>query len=806
MGHNIKKRAFTLVELLVAGSIAIIVVGGAVALWLMTQEIWIKERAKSASLQDVQITIERIKREMQMSDSNKIFFHTASDGTSDVTYDAISFPLAIDDDHDGFLETDAATKIYWDQTVIYHVWHDDTLDLDELRRTVFLQRNNALSAADRQLQVDQVVLLGTGDDASIPEYTVGKQSTRSIFKAKSISLKAIPQYREFDGYYDNPDPTKPDTVRTEDLITFGSAVLTSGYHTIKFKVPEVTGKNPLSTGYAFGIDLLKFTPSGTAREGEGFVGLTYPDGSSGVAGSSGDARSTVNTSSLSGGIWSNNYYLDYAANSVDDYLTLRFYYDRWNETTFLDGVAKNVVVEFSDTNGRGGTETNKEYIVRLEGNEITWEANAQVQSPQIGSEALAAGTSNITYRNIISSNYMDASGRLISVKFRAGDNLEDHHLTIQEAYIVQRDDRASGSGLPYDGLPPPPAPDGMPSIPITFNYCDLDPRNDPVHHAEQSGLPVPLASGNGVTIEPGGYAWSNWIELEGPTDNAFNLDKTKDYLITFYVKTAGFADSQEVLYWNDTTLSASDPIDKKHAFKIASSTDTSYAATQQWSTIPGVTIDAQTAVYGVDDVAVTYVDSSVMETPASFTSQVCDTGVETPSYSTMDWTAITNNPDASLTMKVRTANTKSALEADGDWTTIPGITLSSNPASLASLTKQRYVQFKAEFYANLSDSISSHITDDADDPADHQYPGDEDYDITSVLKDVSIYWPGNTTMVDIGGYFTKKPNYGKFTIEIDGKKLIKGIEVKLAATEKCSAGRDITRSTSAEVEPRNTNK
>jgi len=788
MRHNIKKCAFTLVELLVAGSIAIIVVGGAVALWLMTQEIWIKERAKSASLQDVQITIERIKREMQMSDSNKIFFYTASDGT----YDAISFPLAIDDDKDGFLETDATTKIYWDQTVIYHVWHDDTLDLDELKRTVFLQRNNALSAANRQLQIDKVVLLGTGDDASIPEYTAGKQSTRSIFKAKSISLEATPQYREFDGY-------NADTQRTENLITFGSAVLTGGYHTIKFKV---TGKNPSPscTGYALGIDLLKFTPPGTVQEGEGFVGLTYPDSSSGVAGSSsGDTISVVNTRSLSGGIWSNNYYLDYAANSIDDYLTLRFYYNRWNETTFLDGIAKNVVVEFSDTNGQGGTETSEEYIARLEGNEITWEANTQVQSPQIGSEALAAGTNNITYRNVISSNYMDASGRLISVKFRAGDNLEDHHLTIQEAYIVQKDDSETGSGLPYDGLP------SMPSIPITFNHCDLDPRNDPAHHVEQSGLPT-SDTGNDVTIEPGGYAWSNWIELEGPTSNAFNLDKTKDYLITFYVKTAGFAESQEVLYWNDTTLSASDPIDKKHAFKIASSTDTNYAATQQWSTIPGVTIDAQTAIYGVEDVAVTYVDSSVLEAPASFTSQVCDTGVETPSYGTMDWTAVTNNPDASLTMKVRTAATKTALEADGDWTAISGITLSSNPASLASLTKQRYVQFKAEFYANPSDGISSHITDDADDPADHQYPRDEDYDITSVLKDVSIYWPGNTTMVDIGGYFTKKSNYGKFTIEIDGKKLIKGVEVKLAATERCSAGRDITRSTLVEVEPRNTNK
>src|SRR3989338_6528995 len=124
---------FTMGELLIATSIAIIVVGGAFALWFITQDSWVNERKKSTALQEIQIAIERIKREIQLSDSFKIFYHTNDGGT----YDAISFPMALDDgrsdtgynlaqNNDGFLETDSSTydpitgiaKIYWDKTII----------------------------------------------------------------------------------------------------------------------------------------------------------------------------------------------------------------------------------------------------------------------------------------------------------------------------------------------------------------------------------------------------------------------------------------------------------------------------------------------------------------------------------------------------------------------------------------------------------------------------------------------------------------------------------------------------------------
>lgn len=784
---------FTIGELLVAASIAIIVVGGAFSLWFMTQEVWKNERTKSKMLQDIQITIERIKREVQLSDGTKIAFHTAQNGT----YDAISFPLALDDGWsdtgydpaekgDGFLETDSATydnatktaKIFWDKTVIYFIYHNTEENMDELRRVVFYPRNNSLTMEERQFQIDQVVALGTGNDSSVPNYANCQNKPngfRTVFTGKqdSISLEMSPQLREFDGY-------SAVTERTENLIDFGSAIISPGYHTIKFKVLR---KNSSSTGYGFGIDLLKFTPAGGIQEGEGFINLTYPNGSSGIEGSSGNTLNTVDTHDLAEGVWSNDYYLHYGASAVNNYLTIRFYYDGCNETIFRDGVADNVIVEFSNNNGMGGVSGDEEYLICLEGNKITWEAAKQTQALSTVSHTLAAGADNVTYRNWIRSSSILANGRRISLKFCAGAN---NNLTIQEAYMIQRDESEDGTGNPYDGSK------DMPSIPVTFGNCDKDRRNDPLINLAQTSWPQPVNNDKGVTIGAGGYAWSNWIELHGDDTqpDPFDLDKAKDYLVSFYVKTSS---NQDILSWQASTATT-------HSFTISTTDDKSYAATRTWS---GEDIVEEPRIYGVERFAVSYVAEG------KFASQVFDTHVDNPAYTTMQWTSIKNSPDADLKLKVRTGSTKEELEADGSWSSIPGNVFSGSPASLVSLDKKRFVQFRADFCAFKSDA-SSHITDDYDDetvdPNHSPYMNDEDYDISSVLKDVSIYWPGNMTLVDASGYFTKRPDYGIFTVEIDGQKLIKGFEITLNLEEELTTGKTIERSVKAEVEPRNTGK
>lgn len=772
IGRQEYKKGLTIGELLVASSIAIIVVGGAFALWFMTQDTWTNERTKSDILQKLQVAIERIKREIKISDGGKIFFHV-----TDGTYDAISFPIALDDgrsntgynaaeEGDGFIETDSSTtdpitgvaKIYWDETAIYYTYYNAGTKKYELRRTSFYPRDNSLTAAQRQDQINKVVSLGTGNDLSVPNYLNCQNKPdgyRSIITTSAISFEVAPKLREFDAFSST-------TERTEKLIDFGSAILNGGYHTIKFKV---IGKNINSTGYSFGIDSLKFTPPGSEREAENYVNLTHPDGTSGISSSSGDATTIVNMHESPLGLWDADYYMDYAADQIDnDYLTLRFHYDRWYETTFLDGISNNVIVEFGNTDGRGGTSGSEEWLVRLEGNGKTWDSATQTKTSAPATLAWGLGGGDTTYRTLVMSNYTVSNGMKLSIKLRAGNS---DPLIVQSAHIIQRDD--SGLGSADDGS------SNMPNIPITFNNCHLDPRNQ-----GQAALPA-TTTGNDVTIPAGCYVWSNWIQLYDNIGANFNFEKTQDYFISFYTPLAAAPASMS--YWQDITSSP-----KTH----------SYTRVGKWDDVRiwGGGGTADVSIYGIEEVDVTYVNTG------TFISQIFDTGVEDPSYGTMKWSSVINSPDSTLQIRVRSSDSKPALEGDGDWSAIPGQVFTSSPVLLSGIGTGRYVQFKADFTALASGVDASHISNDTDDT----YGGDEDYDISCVLKDVSIYWPGNTTMVDVGGHFTKKINYGIFTVEIDGQKLTKGFVIDLSITEDLTTGASISRSITAEVEPRNTNK
>ncbi len=733
MQKKMNEHGLTIAELLVAASISVIVIGGAFALWFMTQGVWINERIKSELLQDLQISIERIKREIQMSEGGKIFFHTAADGT----YDAISFPFAMDDgrsntgydplkDGDGFLEPDSSTfdpitgiaKIFWDQAIIYHVYQNG--DKYELRRTVFYPRDNSLTAAERQQQIDTVVSLGTGNSPTVPEFLNWK-SSRTLLKAESISFEVSPQLREFDGY-------GPVTSKTEDLIDFGSVILIGGYHDIKFKV---TKKNIASSGYALGIDALKFTPAGGIQEGEHYANVTYPDGSSGISASSGDAVSIINMHDSPYGVWSNDYYLGYTANAINDFLTLHFYYDTWYETTFLDGISSNAKMEFSSRNGdRDNTSGNEEYILRLEGYDIAW--NAYEQTRQSGSinPTGEESTSDRTYRIILSDKYIHSNGMMVRVKFRAHNSVP---LTIQSAYIIQQGGDVGDD--PYDGS------SQMQYKAITFDDGQLN-----------------------VTIPANNTKWSDWIQMQDTTPSDVPLDKTNSYLITFYVP-----GPTSIVYWEDSDISDD---------SMCYGRDGAVAAGEvNW--LPG--LSGERRIYAVEEVFVSYTKDG------NYISQIFDTGIADPAFTKMQYDATTHS-DSSLTLKIRSDDNKANLEADADWTSIPGITTVANPADISAIAGGRYIQFKAEFAA-----IAGGTTP-------------ESYDQSHILKDISVYWPGNTTMVDIGGYFTEKPDYGTFTVEVDGQKLTKGFEININVDGKISTGVTVSRSVTAEIEPRNTGK
>jgi hypothetical protein len=80
---------------------------------------------------------------------------------------------------------------------------------------------------------------------------------------------------------------------------------------------------------------------------------------------------------------------------------------------------------------------------------------------------------------------------------------------------------------------------------------------------------------------------------------------------------------------------------------------------------------------------------------------------------------------------------------------------------------------------------------------------------TPRLKDFTVKWTGETRAVDVGGTFTKGPDYGIFQLTVDGLQLKRGVVVYLKiyeATLGYSGNRTITSELTSEIVPRNSGK
>src|SRR3989338_6875558 len=102
------------------------------------------------------------------------------------------------------------------------------------------------------------------------------------------------------------------------------------------------------------------------------------------------------------------------------------------------------------------------------------------------------------------------------------------------------------------------------------------------------------------------------------------------------------------------------------------------------------------------------------------------------------------------------------MSGASSWTSF-----SSSPSSLASIPNQRYLQFRA----NLA-STSPYTS----------YPE---------MDNLKIAWPGQTALVELSGYYTKRPNYGIFKVLVNGEELVNALSVALSAT-KTFRGEDYT--------------
>ncbi len=149
------KQGFTLMETSAAVTLTVLVLGLAVGGFMYALKNTNEGDIQSELDIDVQLAMERLKKDLRLSSLDKIFYYPAGPGP----YTAISFPLAEDNDGDGLFELDAEGKLIWDKTVVYHIWPSSP---NQLRVTTFKNRNNNLTDAQRQEQLDDVVETGAG--------------------------------------------------------------------------------------------------------------------------------------------------------------------------------------------------------------------------------------------------------------------------------------------------------------------------------------------------------------------------------------------------------------------------------------------------------------------------------------------------------------------------------------------------------------------------------------------------------------------------------------------------------------------
>jgi hypothetical protein len=702
------KKGLSLPEVVVACSIAVIVMTGVYMLTQFVYSTWKSERSKSYILGQLEVVMERIQKELRATDINKIVYYPADA----VNYSALSFPIALDNDGDGFIEVDASDKIIWDETVIYHTYVNAQNKV-ELRRTIFDPRTG-LSDAQRQQQLNEVVQNGT-PVAGTPEYSSWNSTggTKTLLTNDNAALTISPTLKQFDGY--------ASSVSRSDNVTFGSVPLTAGDHYITF---AVTDKNSSSIGYKVGVDSFSVSPSGCAREAE----------ETPVYGDSGAGK--VNEEMVAYGSWSGNKQLEYQAAAVDDYMSLSFYYDQWLETNFATSLPSSTIVEYDNRTGDGTEEAgSNDYVTRLGGCGETWEALLQTGASSKTSENVAVASGDgVNFRNVILSRNIDIEGRAIKITF---DNTQSSYpLAIDYAGIMVRDSGPDG--------------DADTAKQITFNDA---------------------GGGSSIAIPAGMSMDSDWIDIS-------DFEKSNDYLLTFHVQPSP---SYVMTSWPTPAPDTQDD----HSYIVEG--DATVAQDATWSDNNPAEKDV---IYGAETIDVSYFSSGTL------TSQIYDTTLDNPSYGMLTWNIAKNNYGnystgglgASLIIKVRSNDDKDALKASADWTAALSInTLSAitGSASVSGIGNGRYVQFQAQFFSQPT-------------------PGKSDYLKSCVLKNVSIKWPGADKVVDMSGYFTRRPDYGIFSVKVDDKALTKGLEIKLDISENIGLNKTVSKTITAEADPRNT--
>lgn len=693
-----QRRGFTLVEVLVATSVVTIAVAIALGGFIYMLKNSNITQAQNELDTQVQVAMEGLKYHMRLSSLDEMCFYPAGASSSE----AISMPLARDDDGDGAVDTDGEGAIIWDKTLVYHIWSTYPW---QLRLTTFDPRDNSLSDAQRQAQLNSVVINGHGTATHN-----GSNATTKVVFENLFEWSITPRASSFDGY--------APTLSREINEVLGGTVLTGGTHDIKF---TIKGQNSLSTGYRMGVDNLFLSPSYSRREGEAQLPAVQQDG----AVPSAQLMTTL-------GSWDGNYQLLFPATAAGNSFTLRMANDRWEETNF-DGMGTG----FEDTEVDFDTTLSpQDFITRLKGYGYSWYAYEQTGCTNAIGDPLATGYADtgdsvrgcavrvlIRGSEVENGNWIRYSGGKSWVWIQNGGASSGEKLKINQASIAEC--ASTNSILP-----------------------DAEPGT---HHRlvqwSSGVMPIELTAGSGI-----------WMYHDLAD---FPIDREKNYLVTLLIDNAaafGYA-----RYWEEEN----DP-SGRGCWVIPGGVPAD-VTDSAWSVRGDVTVTNR--LYAVKYIYTSYPTNGV------FTSQVFDTQLEAPTYTTIGWESVV--PWGTwLGLRVRSGSSNDLSDASA-WTSISPMT---TPGSI-SPGNGRYVQFQAQMR-----------------------PSSSGWD-TPKLRSVTVNWEGETRAVDVGGTFTKGPNYGVFEVTVDGRPLTTGINVSLQIFKDVLGFRGTRRiisSLATEVVPRNT--
>jgi len=458
-----RRAGFTLTEVIVAASIMVVVMAG-----IMTGFVHLLRTADQSNNQNeldvqVQVATERLKTDLRLSALDRMFFYPPGSNT----YTAVSFPIARDDNGDGMVEVDTNRNIVWDQTVVYHAWQKGSTN--ELRVTTFRTRDNTLTPAQRQAQLNSVVTNGNGKST----YESASASTRTLFR-NLFTWTLTPRGALYDGYSPTVDVDK-DTI-------LGFATLASGNHTYTFKVVDC---NPNSAGYAIGLDTLLVSPSYGVREAEEQLPATAYAGNAPV-----DLY-------VPGGSVSGSRLLWLPAADTNSFVTLTLDNDRWEETNFADQDVNlsNTVVEMDESLDPNNI------VARLEGGTNTWEAadaTGDTYGQSAPSDIINGAAVRVLLRgaDMVDGMELRCGGQKCRINFRAADTPVHDKLYIRYAYI-------------------------MPALDPTNALPDSAGGQQQLH----------FWGFESVTLNSGDEIWSDWVNMPIDPDQsylvAFLANKTK---------------------------------------------------------------------------------------------------------------------------------------------------------------------------------------------------------------------------------------------------------------------------------------